>query len=102
MASLYITEYKRLGRDSLENGNVAPEEVPVAEQKLTFTGTAAASNAFHKETSVIRIHTDAICSLVFGSTPVADATNQRLIAGQTQFHAVKPGSDLKVSAITNS
>ncbi len=66
MTNLYITEYARLGEDSLGKPNMSPEEPPLASQKLAFT-TAAASNAFHADTTLVRIQPDGICSVVFGT-----------------------------------
>jgi hypothetical protein len=46
------------------------------------------------------VHTDAICSISFGSNPTATATKARMAAGQTEYYAVN-ASD-KVAVITNT
>lgn len=93
MASLYVAEYNGTNEGS-------PNTPPIAEQVVTYTGTAAASTAFNARTTLIRVHTDAICSIAFGKAPVAVVTNARLVAGQTEYFAVGAGD--KISAITNS
>lgn len=97
MATLYITEYERV-----DNSNPPVAMVPaIAKQAVTFTGTSAASAAFNARTKMVRIHTDAICSIVFGTTPVAVATDSRMAADQTEYFALSK-ADLKVAAITNT
>jgi len=95
MAKLYITEFT-----GAKNGGTIPVTPPLAEQAVTFTGTAAQSAAFNAKTTLVRIQPDAICSVAFGSNPTATANNQRMTAGQTEYFTVVPGQ--KVSAITNS
>jgi hypothetical protein len=58
------------------------------------------SAAFNAATKIVRLHTDAICSVAFGAAPVAAATNARLAAGATEYFGVSPGS--KVAVITNT
>lgn len=97
MASLYVTEFSsRLG------ANCTPTMPPVAQQKVAFTGTPGVSAAFGASTRTIRVQADGICSIrVFsGATANAAVTDLRLIAGQTEWYAVAPGS--KISAITNT
>lgn len=100
MATLYITEFA--DAPVLKNGQAfgIGTLAPVAEQNITFTGTSAASAAFNAKTKFIRVHPDAICSIKCGPAPVAEATNLRMVAGQTEYFAVVPGD--KIAAITNS
>lgn len=104
MAKLYITEYAQIGVDSLDRGVLAPQDPPIVEQVIDYSGGEAKSSAFNADTRLVRIHTDAICSVLFGANPTASTSNQRLAASQTQFHAVRPDktSGLKVSAISNT
>lgn len=101
MSKLYVTEYQLLA--PIE-GSVAliPKEAPLAEQVLDYSGGAASSAAFNKATTFVRIHTDAICSVLFGTAPTATTSTQRLAAGTTQWHGVPPNGAFKVSAITNT
>ena len=99
MASLYITEYARATIDALTN-LPTPEEPPVATQKVTYTGTAAASAAFNAETRFISYHSDGICSVAFGTDPTATVAFPRKAASVDYFAGVKPG--MKISAIVNT
>lgn len=105
MAKLYITEYPGI-RAWYTNASaqmaLAPPSATAAEQPpITITGTAAASAAFNANTTIIRLHTDAICSVLVGGTaPVATANDGRMAANQTEYFAVKPGD--KLSVITNT
>lgn len=96
MASLYIAEYDGY----LVNGVQVPREPPLAEQKITISGVSAASAAFNTQTKLVRLHTDAICSVLFGETPVATAAKQRLPADATEFKSTQAGH--KVAVISNT
>lgn len=98
MAKMTISEYTD-PRGAHGLGGVAAEPAPV-EQELTFTGTAAASLAFSANTVLVRISSDSICRILFGSgTPVALATSKRF-TGDCEYFAVTPGH--KISAITST
>ena len=94
MATLYITEYSAY--------DLAPFEPPVAEQTVAIGVAAAASKPFNKNTVLVRLHTDNICSTLFShdGTP-ATTSNQRMIAGQTTDKIVPKGQGLMVSVIAN-
>lgn len=100
MATLYITELDRLPLDQMGRAVAAPMMPPIAEQTKAIGGTSAASNAFDQRTRFIQIHTDAICSVAFGESPVATTSNQRMAAGETRFYGVQPGH--KVAVISNT
>jgi hypothetical protein len=99
MASLYITEFAQLGQQQGEAVQM-PLGPPLAEQKLAIGGASTPSAAFNAATRLVRLHTDAICSVAFGAAPVAAATNARLAANTTEYYGVPPGS--KVAVITNT
>lgn len=99
MATLFITEFVQF--PTVQGNPIqAPMEPAVAEQTVAIGGASVASAAFNAKTRLVRLHTDAICSVKFGSAPVASATTARLAAGQTEFHAVSPGD--KVAVIVNT
>lgn len=101
MATLYISEYADVGR----SGGIIPvgAEPATDQAPLTFTGTAASSAAFLNNTSMVRIHTDSIASIKFGTAPTAVAnTNKRLTAGQTEYFTVPLGQSYKVSAVVST
>ena len=72
MAVLYITEYATLGVQQV-GGMVSqtPQEPPLAEQTVAISGSSAQSSAFNAQTTLVRLHTDAICSIEFGTNPTA-------------------------------
>jgi len=99
MATMYVAEFA-------EGSLSAPTVVtagPHAEQTVAIGGTSAATtNAFKNNTSVVRIHVDAICSIAFGTAPTATASLMRLAANQTEYFKVPRGKDYKVAVITNT
>ena len=99
MATLYITEFNAIGGGS---GFIvgAALQPPVAEQTVAIGGASVASSAFTANTLFVRLHTDAICSIEFGATPVATATTARMAANQTEYFNVVAGQ--KVAVITNT
>lgn len=105
MPTLYITEYATLGESSKGLPNV-PEEPPVVEQTVAISGTSVQSNLFNPRTRVIRLHTDAICSVVVGTNPVATTSSQRMAANQTEYKALlligNPPPQMKVAVIANT
>lgn len=107
MAKVYITEYARATQDSRANIPSA-EEPPLATQVLDTSGGVQVSAFFNKETRMIRVHTDGICSVVVGTAPTATTGNSRMAANQTEYFGVpRPLSDAaaslyKISAITNT
>lgn len=100
MGSVYVTEYAELGIG--KNGQVvqAGVEPALTTQKLTSSGTSLASSAFNAKTRFVRVHTDAIISILFGSSPTATTSTARMGAGQTEYFAVNPGD--KIAVITNT
>lgn len=98
MAVLYIAEYL-----DIDGTRQVPREPPLVEQTIAISSSSAPSVAFSAKTYMIRVHTDAICSVVVGTagtTPVATATNARMAANQTEYRGVQPGQILAV--ITNT
>ena len=100
MATVYISEYA--GQPIDRNGQLLPagEEPALAYQTVAIGGVSAQSSAFNSKTKFVRIHTDAICSIKFGTSPTAVATETRLAANTTEFFGVQLGQ--KVAVITNT
>lgn len=90
MATLYLTEYQ----GSAFNAAQEPEIVT----QTKAIGTAIQTNAFNKNTYLIRVHVDAICSILVGTNPTATTSSKRMAANQTEYFAVKPGQILSVIA----
>lgn len=100
MASLYIAEFASLAEAGAGEPMQAAKWPPLREQKVSLSGTSAASNAFGADTRAIRVHTDAICSIKVAEAPTATASNARLAADQTEYLGVEPGH--KIAGITNT
>jgi len=99
MAVLYIAECYA---PRLVAGNMLPavSMPPITEQTVAIGGTSTQSSAFNALTQVIRVHTDAICSVALGANPTATTSTARLAAGSTEYFEVTPGH--KIAVITNT
>lgn len=100
MASLYIAEFRDVAFDSFGRGIGVAQGPPLAEQKLTISGSSNPSAAFNSNTKYIRVETDAICSIALGAAPTATTDNMRFAANQTEYFGVHGG--LKLAVITNT
>lgn len=100
MATLYISEYSDYihSPDSVQWAS----EPANTDQTVAIGVSSVASSAFKGNTKVVRLHTDAICSIAFGTSPTATATNKRLPANATEYFAVPEGQSYKVAVITNT
>jgi len=97
MATLYVAEFER-PRNQWVNIANAP---PVAEQTVAIGGASTATtNAFGNSTAMIRVHTDAICSIAIGSSPTATTSKMRMAADQTEYFSVSP--NMKIAVISNT
>lgn len=101
MASkLYVTEYPAAG---IWHGTGIPVAYgpPINTQVLDYSGGAATSTAFKTNTTLIRIHTDSVCSFLVSKTGTsAQTTDSRLAANATEYFQVLNGQF--ISAITNT
>lgn len=100
MATVYITEFSESGFGQVARGLPIASLPAITTQTRTVSGTSAQSSAFNAKTKVIRVHTDAICSILVGADPTATTSNMRLPADHTEYFAVQPGD--KLAAITNT
>jgi orotate phosphoribosyltransferase len=98
MAKLYVTEFESIFLSGGQSVAVTP---PIFDQTpLAIGASSVASAAFNAKTGLVRIETDAICSLAWGATPVATANNMRMNANTVEYFAVQAGA--KVAVITNT
>lgn len=100
MATLYIAEYA----DAFNSGGkiqVAAEPVNT-EQTVAIAGASAQSAAFQSNTKLVRIATDVICSILFGTNPTATTAKKRMAADQVEYFAVPQGQSYKVAVISNT
>ena len=102
MASLYITEFGPQARDS--NNNLIPmaQGMPLAQQKITIGGASVASAAFGANTAIVRLQSDAVCSVVFALAPVATDAMMRIATDSPEYFGVPMGGSFKVAVITNT
>jgi hypothetical protein len=102
MAKLYITEFASPG---VAHGGVVPVGNAGgwhenASSPLAITATSTACVTMGTNSTLVRVHTDATCSISIGITAVATATNARMIQNQTEYYAVQSGQ--VVAVITNT
>lgn len=99
MAVLYVTEFETPSKSQTA---VLPmvRGPKVADNNVAIGGTSTQSSAFNADTRIIRVHTDAICSIEIGANPTAAATSARMAANQTEYFFVTPGH--KIAVITNT
>lgn len=97
MATLYVAEFERPRNQWVNIGN-AP---PIAEQTVAIGGSSTqCTNGFNAKTAMVRVETDSICSIAFGTNPTAAATNMRMNAGDCEYFSVSP--NMKIAVIANT
>lgn len=96
MATLYITEYATAGWTTAAGLQIG-QEPAVTTQAIAIPGTSA---AFQVNTRFVRLHTDAICSVLFGPNPTATTASPRLNANQTEYFGIVGGQKVSVAANT--
>lgn len=106
MAKLYITEYANNGRELKKNISQTASEPRLADQTIAIGASSAQSSALNAKTRIVRLHTDAICSVAVGDNPTATANAFRMAANQTEYIAVSDdlflnGAAPKIAVITN-
>ena len=107
MATLYVTEYQSIASPAIGaaqwSSNIqAMAQPPLAEQTVAIGGSSTQSSAFNANTCIVRLHTDSICSVEFGTNPTSTAAKARMAANQTEYFGVPQGQSYKVAVITNS
>ena len=104
MATLYVEEYGNIGAAATTIGPwmtsaQAPQEPSITGQAITISASSTAGAPFNAGTRMIRVNTDATCSIMIGANPTAVPTRKRMVANQTEFFGVQPGHTIAV--ITN-
>lgn len=100
MASIYISEFQQVAAQPGQAPIQAAMQPAVTDQApVAIAAGSAQSAAFNALTNLVRVHTDAICSIAIGVNPVATAATARMAAGQTEYFGVVPGQ--KLAVITN-
>lgn len=101
MATLYVSEYGAIAPGGSGGAAQVVSGTPLAAQTIAIGGSSTqATNAFSAGTRIIRVHTDAVCSIAVGPNPTAVATALRMAANATEYFSVLPGD--KIAVIQNS
>lgn len=79
-----------------------PQEPELNTQTVAIGASSTQSSALKNNTQMVRVHTDSICSVLFGNNPTATTSNRRMVAGQTEYFRIPVDSSLKVAVITNT
>ncbi len=100
MAVVYVSEFNAIGGTA--NFNVVSAFQPsINDQTIVVSGSSVQiATAFNKNTNFVRLNTDAICSIKFGSNPTATVANARMSANSTEYFVVVPGQ--MVAVISNT
>jgi hypothetical protein len=104
MATLYVSEYKQIATVQNQQ-NYAPvpaqaaQEPSLVDQTVAISGSSTQSAAFNNQTTLIRVHTDAICSIAIAANPTATTSTKRLAANTTEYFGVN--GTQKIAVITN-
>lgn len=102
MAKLYVTEFSDMGQTVRGSAPIAAINSTTTDQTPVTYTTSTQSAAFASTTVMVRLHTDSICSIAFGTNPTATTNNFRMAADQVEYFAIPPGQSYKVAAITNT
>lgn len=97
MATLWISEYVEPGG---RGGRLPiPDEPPVAEQTVDFTGGEAKSAAFNDATTYILVVADVKWHMAIGASPTASTANKPLPADSPMFFGVQIEAGHVISAL---
>jgi len=97
MATLYVSEF-----GDLAIGRAQAMTLPPLRMQTVAIGASSETTAFAftENTRMVRVHTDAICSIAASAAPTATTSDLRLAADQTEYFGVKPGDKIAVIANT--
>jgi hypothetical protein len=97
VAKIFITELKDMAASDSGATLQIAKLPPLAEQEVTITGSSAQSAALNAETKFVRVTSDSVAHLAFGSNPTATVGGLRMAAGSVEYFGVVGGS--KIAAI---
>lgn len=97
MGTLYITEYARAGRDSLQNVLPCGEE-PGATMVVGISARSTPSFQLGSATKFVRLMADEPCHVQFGEEPTADQICMMLAPFHPEVFGVIPGMRIAVVA----
>lgn len=102
MALLYVTEYANA---AMSDGVAvqAGQEPGIYQTPIAIGGGSVLSAVFNANTRFVRVHTDVICSIAFGTSPTAVTNTQnRMAANSTEFFGVPPGGAHRLAVISST
>ncbi len=103
MAILYITEFAEVEIGPAGRVGQFAAQPPLAEQTVVIGAGSLQSSAFNTNTRFVRLNTDALCSVLFGTNPTALANSSaRMAANQTEYFGVPKGQAFKVAVIATA
>ena len=102
MGFIYVAEYERMPLALGQFFQAADERSLMAEQTVVNTGASAQSAAFTSTTKLVRVHTDSVCSIAFGTNPTATTAMKRMAANTTEYFGVPPGLSWKIAVVLNT
>lgn len=108
MATLYVREYQGIGNTKNVTGiglsnlpTQGAQEPGVDQPIININPSTTPSVPFAPTTQLVRLHTDAVCSVAFGPPgTIATTSNARMAQNQTEFFSVIPGHVVSVIANT--
>lgn len=92
-AICYVSEFASVGDAQVQ---VARQPASTDQAPITVSGVSAPSAAFGAGTKYVRLNCDVVVSFVFGTAPVATASNARLPTGVVEYFQVVGGQKLAV------
>ena len=102
MATAYVTEFSNRGQDFDNKAMEMALEPKIANQTVAIGAGSLQTNAFNANTTFVRVHVDAICSIEFGTNPTATTSTRRLAANATEYFSVPKGQSFKMAVIANT
>lgn len=100
MATLYITEFSNIGVPANSTQSQMAAQPPIVEQTVALGAASVQSSAVNASTKFVRLFTDTICGISFGTNPTAVAGSARMAANTTEYFAIPQGQSYKIAAIT--
>lgn len=100
MALAYISEFSAQHTDQ---GRPVPVAYcpAITEYTVAIGGGSVQSPVFNANTNLIRVHSDAICSIKIGLNPTATTSNARMAQNQTEYFGFEAGKGFQIAVISN-
>lgn len=102
MAKLFVTEFSDIAQTVRGSAPVASVVGYVEQTPVVIGAGSLQSAAFATTTILVRISTDAICSIAWGANPTATTNTMRMSADKDEYFFVPPGLSYKVAVIANT